>query len=422
MTALAPFIVSRNAPSSSRCTVSFTTPANADFSCTAREEEVFAPLRTILIKRGNQWGTKNIYICRALTTWSTWSTSIGSCSSKGNRGCIWPRRRQPYGAWSENKVGQGGKGIRRLLRSLDRRSCKSVYTDAALPRSLDTVGQNRCRAEQRPSGPLVYAVMTAWLAKIKDDAKVRQLPPPAETATPTVMQLTAGEFCRAVLPQSGHYCVQVLHTLAPPQTVWATSAIDAGQKALALDAGGSGDVYVAIAGFATPRNRKADNVALKRSLYLDLDCGTGKPYADKRAAREALKKFCADSGIPVPSIVVNSGHGLHVHWPLTRDIPPADWQSMAHNLKTACRRYGLAADEIITADVARILRVPGTHNKKDNSAPLPVTGVRLGPPYDPDSLAAVLVRAAGAAPVGATEIVGVLQPVFAGGKYKQRKQ
>ena len=239
--------------------------------------------------------------------------------------------------------------------------------------------------------------MTDWLSKIKEDARARHiaLPSRPDTLSPTVTSLTAEEFCQAVLPESGHYCVQVLGAGKGIKQVWATSATGAAERAIKLDGDGSGDVYVAIASFVAPHSRKADKVAGKRSLYLDLDCGEGKPFESRQAAKDALKKFCADSGIAFPSIVVNSGNGMHVHWPLTRDIPPAEWDAMARNLKAACQQRGFAADESCTADVARILRVPGSHNRKDVAKPLPVTGVRLGQAHDPPVLADVLARAAG---------------------------
>jgi len=44
----------------------------------------------------------------------------------------------------------------------------------------------------------------------------------------------------------------------------------------------------------------------------------------------------------------------------------------AEALKAACAHYGFHADPSVTADVARILRVPGTHNWKIPEEPLDV--------------------------------------------------
>ena len=49
----------------------------------------------------------------------------------------------------------------------------------------------------------------------------------------------------------------------------------------------------------------------------------------------------------------------------------AEWLTVAERLKKVCAEQGLLADPAVTADAARILRVPNTHNYKDNP-PLPV--------------------------------------------------
>jgi len=71
----------------------------------------------------------------------------------------------------------------------------------------------------------------------------------------------------------------------------------------------------------------------------------------------------ADAKLPEPSAVVMSGGGLHVYWisdkPLTRD----EWQPYASGLWALVQKHGLKADAL-TTDAARVLRVPGTFNRK----------------------------------------------------------
>ncbi len=257
--------------------------------------------------------------------------------------------------------------------------------------------------------------MTDWLEKIKLETKARQavfLSSP-DTARPVSGPITAEEFCQAVLPQSGHYCLQEIRAGSGVKPAWVASSSEAARHALELDEGSSANVYVAVASFATPHNRKAANVALKRSLYADLDTGTGK-FPDKRAALEGLKSFCDGSGIPFPTLIVDSGNGIHVHWPLASDIPPAEWRVMALNLKAAFECYGFAADPSVTADIARILRIPGTMNRKNPIAPRQVTARRLGPPHDAAALAQSLAIAAdgGSARAGAVAIAGTLPRIL----------
>jgi uncharacterized protein (DUF927 family) len=126
------------------------------------------------------------------------------------------------------------------------------------------------------------------------------------------------------------------------------------------------DAYFALASFKDAADgRTADNAAFLRAFFLDLDCGLGKPYADQNEASVALSEFVRSVGFPTP-YVVNSGGGLHVYWPLTEDVPAEVWFPHARALKKMCADHNLHADPAVTADRARILRVPGTYNFKNN--------------------------------------------------------
>jgi hypothetical protein len=127
------------------------------------------------------------------------------------------------------------------------------------------------------------------------------------------------------------------------------------------------DAYFALASFQDASSRKAENASYLRSFFLDLDCGTGKPYADQAAAAQALKIFLVATLLPEPYIV-NSGGGLHVYWPLTEDVPAEDWRVHAKALKQLCTQHNLHADPAVTADCARILRIPDTNNYKNGTA------------------------------------------------------
>jgi len=88
------------------------------------------------------------------------------------------------------------------------------------------------------------------------------------------------------------------------------------------------DVYFACAKYEESGSRTNDNVKNIKSFWLDIDCGTGKPYADQSEGLEALKGFCKTVGLPKPT-VVNSGRGLHVYWPLTAPIARKEWVNVA---------------------------------------------------------------------------------------------
>jgi hypothetical protein len=122
--------------------------------------------------------------------------------------------------------------------------------------------------------------------------------------------------------------------------------------------------------FKEAGNRKGPNAHELKSLFLDLDCGPSKEYPSQKAAVDALRAFCKQLSLPKP-LMVNSGRGVHVYWPLTETVSAAEWVVQAERLKQACADNGLLADPAVTSDVARILRVPFTHNYKGDP-PLPV--------------------------------------------------
>lgn len=114
--------------------------------------------------------------------------------------------------------------------------------------------------------------------------------------------------------------------------------------------------------------RKQPNWSRAKSFWLDIDCTpdkaeAGEGYVDKQAGYAALVIFCAKVGLPRP-MVVDSGNGLHAYWPLTRDIGPNSWVTLATALKALAHSLGFLADPSRTSDFASILRPVGTVNRK----------------------------------------------------------
>ena len=184
------------------------------------------------------------------------------------------------------------------------------------------------------------------------------------------------DFLNSVLPTQGTYCTVGIRANIVRQAFHGSVA-DVDAVSTALDLQGV-DAYFALATFKDGSARTVDNAAFLRSFFLDLDCGTGKPYVDQPAAAQAVAIFLQATGLPSPTLV-NSGGGLHVYWPLTEDVPVAVWQPYAKSLKRLCAQNNLHADPAVTADAARILRVPGTHNFKNNTS-RPVQIIATGIP------------------------------------------
>lgn len=136
------------------------------------------------------------------------------------------------------------------------------------------------------------------------------------------------------------------------------------------------DVYHACAEFLLPNTRTANNAKGASALWLDLDCGpdkadAGKGYLNKVDAFLDLMAFCQKSRLPNPTHIVDSGGGLHGYWVFDRTIPADQWRESAHKFKYLTQTLGLKADATRTADIASVLRLPGTLNFKTDP-PRPV--------------------------------------------------
>ena len=134
--------------------------------------------------------------------------------------------------------------------------------------------------------------------------------------------------------------------------------------------------------------RNQQNVNGLKSLYLDIDIkAADHGYESAHDAAVALASFIKTIGLPRPSMIVKSGGGLHVHFCLSRVLTREEWQPLASALADAGKRNGLNADWQVTVDSARLLRIPGTENNKQD-APRPVTlaGNRTGSDYTPEQL------------------------------------
>lgn len=137
------------------------------------------------------------------------------------------------------------------------------------------------------------------------------------------------------------------------------------------------NVYFAVGVYGD--NRTIEAAHDKKALYLDLDCGPEKGFANKAQAVKELARFCKSASFSLPNIVVDSGNGIHCYWTFTQPVPIQQWQDMANRLKELCVEHEFPADSAITADAARIMRVPGTYNYKDPSHPIPCRIVKADP-------------------------------------------
>ncbi len=181
------------------------------------------------------------------------------------------------------------------------------------------------------------------------------------------------QFLQRVLGGDGRYCIfaarksderikQEFHTSIDDLVVRANELDDEDY-----------DVFYGLATYGPEDRRKVDNAVALQSFFLDLDCGKGKAYPTQGEALKALQRFCKQLDLSKPQLV-NSGRGIHAYWFLDAPVDPAQWRGVAERLKKACEVKKLDADPAVTADVARVLRVPGTHNHKGDPLPVQVLG------------------------------------------------
>lgn len=113
------------------------------------------------------------------------------------------------------------------------------------------------------------------------------------------------------------------------------------------------------------RTRTQDNAQSIKSFYLDLDVNPNDPdkFATKVDALRELEAFRIKVGLPEP-MIVDSGGGYHIYWPLAHEVSTDEWRPVAGMLKAICLRERFKADRSLTSDQARVLRALGSFNFK----------------------------------------------------------
>ncbi|WP_139816235.1 hypothetical protein [Planktotalea arctica] len=173
-------------------------------------------------------------------------------------------------------------------------------------------------------------------------------------------------FLRRILPDEGiHQATKIKNGRA--RNLPCGSLENLTEEILKCDQLGQ-SIYHACAAYENDKSRKAENTKSMKALWLDIDCGaekakTGAGYHTKTDAALALRAFCNAVGLPKP-MIVDSGGGLHVYWPLQIAIGASRWKELAVKLKQAIKARGFLADQSRTADAASILRPVGTYNRK----------------------------------------------------------
>lgn len=201
-------------------------------------------------------------------------------------------------------------------------------------------------------------------------------------------------FLEGILPERTRYSLRLIRKVSnQAKNVFFQSLADMANSVQTYCTEGW-DVYYVTAGLGSASNATADNAVAKRELYVDVDCGPSKPYGTKEEGVAALREFCKSTGLPRPT-VVDSGNGLHAHWIFRDPVPAHKWKPAADAFKTLCKDKGFQVDASCTADIVRVLRVPGTVNFKNNTSVEQLTPVAY---YDFGRLAGIITGLVKAVP------------------------
>jgi hypothetical protein len=220
--------------------------------------------------------------------------------------------------------------------------------------------------------------------------------------------MTPLEFLAVVLPSpdNGLYCATELST-KKKEHIYVENLEDI-YPTVDRWVEGQKNAFFALATFEASGKRTADNARFIRSFFIDMD-----GYASKKQAALALGAFLAETGLDAfgSPWVVFSGGGLHCYWPFTETIEVDLWKPAAENLKRLCRQQKLNIDMTVTADTARVLRIPNTFNFKKNDEgdwlygePKQVKLLAEGDTFDFSTLSeAIAAKLTSSAPVAASK-------------------
>lgn len=135
-------------------------------------------------------------------------------------------------------------------------------------------------------------------------------------------------------------------------------------------------------------HRRQENATWFKTLALDLDIGEDKPYKTQKEGWDAMSAALKAIGMPGP-MVVSSGRGIHLYWPLTEKIGRDHWVKASTALRMALEEHNVVIDTSKIHDPSMVLRPVGTNHKKQTPWK-PVECKRDCPDYEPVALFGVL--------------------------------
>jgi P4 family phage/plasmid primase-like protien len=106
------------------------------------------------------------------------------------------------------------------------------------------------------------------------------------------------------------------------------------------------------------KHGRREDLAELSALWVDIDCYKGGPT--KQEVTDKLRS------LPLPpSIIIDSGRGIHAYWPLKEPIDISTPGPQDDELKGELRRLaGVVGGDLNVCDLARVMRLPGSQHTK----------------------------------------------------------
>ena len=216
------------------------------------------------------------------------------------------------------------------------------------------------------------------------------------------------QFLNSILPSKGVlFIANKSKSSSGGMQHFACDSVDQCVDQIQLLALGNDEVFYACASFENEsyvntegkiQRRTKENAQFSKSFWLDIECTpekakAGNGYPDIETGHAGLQAFLKQTGLPNP-IIVKSGGGMHVYWPMTEDVNKSEWLSVASDLKklTQMREIDLIVDDDRTADIASLLRPPETLNHKYNPS-RPVKVFEMAEPTELGEFQAIVSHA-----------------------------
>ncbi len=128
------------------------------------------------------------------------------------------------------------------------------------------------------------------------------------------------------------------------------------------------NIFFGVSSRKNDSSGKKANCYKLNALFVDIDCGSDghKKESMFKSKQDALDFIDNMHGIPKPSIIVDSGNGLHLYWLLKQPIT-FDSDKDINRTEGLLKKLSLIFGGDSAYDISRVLRVPVTFNYKTKS-------------------------------------------------------